>query len=66
MRKLKLNSGSGYSGVRELGLFEVKYNNAYIRFRILTIARDFYDNLEVEKSIWQIEPTTELLECHSY
>jgi predicted negative regulator of RcsB-dependent stress response len=65
-KKLKSTSGEGYSYAPEKGVFEVKTDNIQKTFTSLSEARNYYDSINAEKAIWQLKPSIELLDAHSY
>jgi len=64
-KKLKYYGGEGYGYCKPYGKFEVRANKT-VKFTLLSAARHHYDNLEEEKSIWDVTRGAELLECHTY
>ena len=65
MKKLKYYGGQGWAYSKEIGQFEVKAKETK-RFDRLSKAREYYENLNEEKAIWDITTIPELIECHTY
>jgi len=65
--KLEYYGGNGYCGVPEKGIFRVKTSLSLANrmFTELSAARKYYDNLNIEKSLWDLTRIPELLECHT-
>jgi hypothetical protein len=64
-KKLKFNSGQGFSYASENGVFEVKATIDK-KFTKLSEARKYYESLNEEKAIWDMTLIPRLLECHTY
>ena len=62
--KLKYYGGIGYDSFSEIGIYEVRGNETK-QFQRLSKAKQYYENLDEEKSIWNIEGCPELIECHT-
>lgn len=62
MTRLFSKSGQGYDYSKELGQFEVRYENTSKRFNELSKAREFYESLEVPSAIWDLISMPELLD----
>ena len=58
----KIITGHGFSYVRVIGKFEVKYNSDSKFFDNFNQAKSFYESLNGEKAIWDITTIPELLE----
>ena len=64
-KELVYYGGEGYSYCMDIGLYEIKYDiSKSKKFAYLKEAIEFYNNLECDKSIWDISFSAELLECH--
>jgi len=71
-KKLKFNAGQGFYGCKEHDNYLVRVGVADYRFDSLTAARAYFEQLEVEKSIWRVISTEnvmmpmDLLESYTY
>ena len=62
---MKLLNGQGFSYTNEIGIFEVETDKELKTFDRLTEAREFYSNLKIEKTIWNVAKLpAELLAYH--
>jgi hypothetical protein len=66
IKKLISYGGSGYEGVREMGLFEVKHGDTIKTFKILTIAKSYFNSINEPKSLWDITKGAELIDCYTF
>lgn len=65
IRKLKRLGGNGYDYSHENGKFEVR-SIVIKQFTKLSEAKEHYESLKEEKTIWDITGIPELLECHTF
>lgn len=70
MKKLIHYGGDGYGSSKEIGKYEVKYGGEeeekLKEFTSLSQAVKFYDSLNEEKAIWDLNGCPELLDCHTF
>lgn len=66
--ELEYYGGCGYGGVNNEGHFSVRFEgslgSAEKHFKVLRIARLFYNALKCEKALWDLTIGAELLEAH--
>jgi hypothetical protein len=63
MKKLKYYGGQGYGYSNEIGKFEVNGKP----FTKLSEAKEYYESLNEEKSIWEVTTAIpELIEGHTF
>lgn len=65
-KKLKYYGGSGWEQCTSKGPFEVKKDKETKTFSDLKEAVEYYNNIDEEKSLWDVSSWPELLECHTY
>ena len=65
-KKLIYYGGCGYEGLPEKGLYKVTSPEGHKKFVSLSDARNYFDNLEIEKALWLITEKSELIECFNF
>lgn len=65
-KKLKYYGGSGFSCIRENGVFEVLSADGINLYKKFSEAKKYYDSLKEEKAIWDITKVPELLDSYIY
>ena len=68
---LKYYGGQGVEGQDEVGIYEVNHARDEVpnedvlkKFKNLNKAIEFYNSLDIPKSLWSVNPIPELLICH--
>jgi hypothetical protein len=66
MKPLNFYGGEGYDHIVEDGEFEVRVKDVERKtFYKLSDARLYYDSINEEKSLWQINNLSKLLQAHT-
>jgi len=66
-KKLKSCGGIGWEHSTEDGIFEVRATGIELQtFKSLTAAKSYYEWLQVEKAVWDLTDSVDLIDCQVF